>query len=313
VTVTTLLAGEVACLTAALLWAVSLAIFRSSIATHGARAINLAKCALAAVLQGATVLALGQTGSLWTAPARDLALLAASGLIGLALGDTALFAAVTRIGLHRTLLLQTLSPVFAAVIAALWQAERPSTLQAVGAAIVLVGVGVVVAPSRAKLRGSDGLSPASGKAGGPISWAGAGVLLAILAALGQGGGLVLAKVGMAGTPVVAASFLRLAAAAIGLAVVAAAGGQFHRLVLVARSRSDLVRVVPATFFGTYLALFLMMAGVALAPASVAAVLLSTGPLFSLFIDRVVDKRPVTARGLVGTLLAIAGVAVLVNG
>ena len=30
-------------------------------------------------------------------------------------------------------------------------------------------------------------------------------------------------------------------------------------------------------------------------------------------ERVVDKRPVTARGLVGTLLAIAGVAVLVSG
>lgn len=307
----TTLAGEAACLTAALLWALSLAVFRASIATHGARTINLAKCALATVLQGATVLALGQAGTLWTASTRDLTLLAASGVIGLTLGDTALFAAVTRIGLHRTLLLQTLSPVFAAVIAALWQGERPTPTQAVGAAIVLVGVGVVVSPSRAKRR--EIAEPGPDKVVGARSWAAAGVFLAILAAFGQGSGLVLAKVGMAEVPVIAASFFRLAAAAIGLALLGAAGGQLRRLGRVARSRPDLVRVVPATFFGTYLALFAMMAGVALAPASVAAVLLATSPLFSLLIERVVDKRPVTARGLVGTLMAIAGVAVLVTG
>jgi drug/metabolite transporter (DMT)-like permease len=311
--VSSTLAGEAACLTAALLWAVSLAVFRSSIAAHGARTINLAKCLLAAVLQGVTVLFLGQAGSLTSASARDLVLLAASGLIGLTLGDTALFVAVTRIGLHRTLLLQTLSPVFAAILAALWQGERPTTLQAVGAAVVLAGVGVVVAPSGARRAGGNGIS------GKPVSrteaggWAAGGVLLAVLAAFGQGSGLVLAKVGMAEIPVVAASFFRLAAAAIGLALVGAAVGRLRGLVAVARSPADLARVVPATFFGTYLALFAMMAGVALAPASVAAVLLSTSPLFSLLIERVVDGKPVTVRGLVGTLLAVAGVAVLVNG
>jgi drug/metabolite transporter (DMT)-like permease len=304
--VTGTLAGEAACLTAALLWAVSLAVFRTSIAAHGARTINLAKCLLAAVLQGGTVLALGQAGSLWNASPRDLALLAASGVVGLTLGDTALFVAVTRIGLHRTLLLQTLSPVFAATIAALWQGERPTALQAVGAAIVLLGVSVVVAPSRVGRAERNGVE-------GPGAWATGGVLLAVLAAFGQGTGLVLAKVGMVEIPVVAASFYRLAAAALGLAVVAAAVGRLHGLARVARSPADLARVVPATFFGTYLALFAMMAGVALAPAAVAAVLLSTSPLFSLLIERVVDGRRVTARGLVGTLLAIAGVAVLVNG
>jgi drug/metabolite transporter (DMT)-like permease len=306
------LAGEAACLTAAFLWAASLAVFRGSIAAHGARTVNLAKCLLAAVLQGATVVALGQAGSLTGAAARDLGLLAVSGLVGLTLGDTALFAAVTRIGLHRTLLLQTLSPVFAALLAAGWQGERPTTLQAVGAAIVLVGVGVVVAPTHG--RGGGRLAPSSPPARPRAgSWAGPGVLLAVLAAFGQGSGLVLAKVGMAEIPVVAASFLRLAVAAIGLVAVAVVAGRLGGLTRVARSRPDLVRVVPATFFGTYLALFAMMAGIALAPASVAAVLLSTSPLFSLVIERVIDGRPMTARGLVGTLLAVVGVAVLVSG
>ena len=117
------LAGQAACLAAALLWAVSVSLFREPIEKYGAPTINLAKCLLAALLQAVTVWALGRADSLWSAPAAGLLLIAGSGLVGLVLGDTALFAAVTRIGVHRTLLLQTLSPVFAAVTAYLWLGE----------------------------------------------------------------------------------------------------------------------------------------------------------------------------------------------
>ena len=45
------------------------------------------------------------------APTPALLALAASGLVGITVGDTALFAAVVRIGVHRSLLLLTLAPV----------------------------------------------------------------------------------------------------------------------------------------------------------------------------------------------------------
>ena len=60
------------------------------------------------------------------------------------------------------------------------------------------------------------------------------------------------------------------------------------------------------------ALILMMIGVSLAPASIAAVLLSTSPIFSLFLEAIVDKRRITGRALAGTLLAVGGVAVLTS-
>jgi drug/metabolite transporter (DMT)-like permease len=72
----------------------------------------------------------------------------------------------------------------------------------------------------------------------------------------------------------------------------------------------MVRVLPATLFGTYLAMLLMMAGIALAPATVAAVLLATTPVFSLLLESWVERRLPTATGILGTLLAIAGVAIL---
>ena len=46
------LLGQLACLGAALLWAIALTIFRRPIELYGARRVNLAKCSLAATFQG---------------------------------------------------------------------------------------------------------------------------------------------------------------------------------------------------------------------------------------------------------------------
>ncbi len=73
------------------------------------------------------------------------------------------------------------------------------------------------------------------------------------------------------------------------------------------------RMLPAAFLGTYLALVLMMVGVALAPATIAAVLLATSPIFGLVIEAVADRKPPTAFAVIGTIVAVAGVAVLVGG
>ena len=295
------LAGQAACLSAALLWAIAVSLFRRPIEKYGAPTVNLAKCLVATLLQCITVWALGLGDTLWSAPAGGVALLAASGVVGLTLGDTALFGAVARIGVHRSLLLQTLSPLFAAIIAYLWLGERTTMQQAAGALLILAGIALVVAP-----RGAGEISKAASGAG----W---GLLLGLIAAFGQGSGLVLAKVGMGEIHILAASCLRLGAAAIGLALIGLLAGRFGRLRKLSLDRPALGRTLPAIFLGTYLALFLMMAGIAHAPAAVAAVLLATPPVFSLFIEAYVDKQPIRLNGLAGTLLAVAGVALLSAG
>ncbi len=292
-------AGILVCLFAASFWAVAVTIFRRPIEAHGARTVNLVKCSLATVLQGATVWILAQHGALAAAPLRSLAFIVASGIVGLALGDTALFGAVSRLGAHRTLLLQTLTPVFTAAMAAIWQADTPTPRQALGILMVLVGVATVIDPRSALRKNVAG-------------WSGAGIALGTLAAAGQAGGIVLAKQGMQDLPPMPASFLRLAAATVGLLLVSAVGGRLHRVGRLLTDRPRMGRVVPATFLGTYLALFAMMAGVALAPAAVAAVLLSTSPVFSLFIDRWIYKTPLRPAAVIGTLTAVAGVAVLTS-
>ena len=127
---------------------------------------------------------------------------------------------------------------------------------------------------------------------------------------GQGGGIVLAKAGMGTLPALHASFVRLGTAAAGLILLALLDGTLARASRLSKTPRSLARVVPAAFLGSYVGIFLMMFGVGHAPASVAAVLLSTTPVFSLFLDAARGRERFTLRAAAGTLLAIAGVGVL---
>ena len=293
------LLGEGSCLLAALIWAFTIAMFRGPIESFGARTINLAKCLIASVLLGATILILGQGAALSGTPARDVLFVGASGLVGLTLGDSALFAAVRRLGAYRALLLQCMAPLFTAAFALAWQGERLTGSRLAGMALTLAGVALVVAP-----RDLGGADPSGRRLHS------AGILLGILAAVGQGGGIVLAKEGMDTLPALHASFVRLGTAAAGLVLLAFLDGTHVRASRLSRTPRSLARVVPAALMGSYVGIFLMMFGVGHAPAAVAAVLLSTTPVFSLFLDVARGRERFSLRAVAGTLLAIAGVVVL---
>lgn len=292
--------GELAALGAAICWAVAVALFRAPIAAHGARAINLAKNAIAGSLLGITMLALGQGGALVAADPRSLLLIAASGLVGLTLGDTALFSAVARVGPPRALLLQCFAPVFTALLAYLWSGDLLGGRELAGGLVILVGVGIVLAP---------GLRAATPATRGQRM----GLMLGLLAAFGQGAGIVLAKEAMATMPIVAASFVRMSVAALGLIVVLGVSGRVTAAGRALLARETAARLLPASMLGTYLAFLLMMAGVAWSSAAVAAVLLSTVPVWSLLVDAVANRRWIQPAELVGTLVAVAGVAIVTTG
>ncbi len=288
--------GEVSCLVAALCWALAVTLFRRPIAAYGAQAVNLGKNTIAAVLLGVTALLAGQIGDLTGAPPTAVLLVAASGLVGMTLGDTALFAAVHRVGVHRALLLQTLAPVFTAALAFAVRGEQLTLPQVGGAVAILLGIALVVT-RRGAARDAR-----------PLAWA--GIAFGVLAAFGQGAGVVLAKVGMEEVRFLAAGFVRLTAAALGLVVWMAATRNARGIGAVLGSTVALRRLLGPSLIGTYVAVLLMMLGIALAPAAIAAVLLATSPVFSLFIEARLEKAPITARAVVGTLLAVAGVSVI---
>jgi len=298
-----LLFGEAACLTAAAVWAVSVELFRVPIERWGAATLNLFKSLAATALLVVAAAVAGALPGLAELPSRDLALLAVSGLVGISLGDTALFGAVARLGVHRTMLLQTLAPVVTCLVAVATTGERLGGRELVGGLTILAGVAVVVAPRPGPhTRGAAAAAVTAG-----------GLGLAVLAACGQGVAVVMSKAGMSVAQPLPATLLRLGAAAAGLLLVAVARRNLGPLIGAARDRVTLQRALPASFLGTFLGMLAMMAGVALAPASVAGVLLATTPVFSLLLDALMSRRMPSPAGLAGTLLAVAGVGLLVAG
>lgn len=291
--------GELSCLLSSLGWAIAIAWFRGSIAELKPLTVNLGKCLFGTLMLGTTAWLLGDLPALWNAPQQAILLVALSGIAGLSLGDWALFAAVHRLGTHRALLFQTLGPVFAAGLAFAFLGERQSLTQWLGAAAVLAGVAIVLGRGKATTTCQKPRADSLG------------IAFAVLAALGQGAGIVLAKGGIEAMPVTAASFLRLGAGTLGI-VAALVIGRSLKPVVGSLLRTGVPRqLFGPSLLGTYISYLLMMFGIASAPAATAAVLLATTPIFGLFVDAVAVGAKITWRGVLGTCVAVGGVACLV--
>ena len=130
----------------------------------------------------------------------------ASGLVGIFVGDTLLFAAMNRLGPRRTGVLFASHALFSALLGYLFLSERLGVQAYIGAGVTVAGVMVAVAWGNSKTNISEWDSAPSTVAG---------VSLALLAALGQATGALIAKPALGGDlgfDPVAASAVRVTAA-----------------------------------------------------------------------------------------------------
>ncbi|HPW55284.1 MAG: DMT family transporter [Thermoanaerobaculaceae bacterium] len=290
-----MLLGELAALTAAALWGLTSVFFFSVAAQRiGALRVNLFRLPLGWVMLGLTLLT---TGSKLTTDPTSLALLAASGIVGLALGDLAYFATLRRIGPRLTVLLQSLAPLFATGFGVVLLDEVPGPLAGVGIALTLGGVVWVVRER------PDAARPAGHHT--------SGVVLGVLAALCQGLGLVLSKMGMAGGlgpwP---ASWLRMSFATAALWIGAAVAGRLRDLALRPSLRAAWLQVVGGAALGPFLGASLSLVAAQLTEVGVAATLMATTPIIVIPLVVHTERYRPTWRAVAGTVLAVAGIALL---
>jgi len=227
--------------------------------------------------------------------------LAVSGLIGIALGDTAYFAALVRLGPRRMLVVTTLVPVVASGLAMLFLDERPTWAWALGAALCLGGIALVLLE---RLPGAT--NPTDPPARG-------GVALAFLTVLLESLGIFLSKVGLRGSGehgALDATLVRIAAATLALVLYGLARGELVGWLRPFASPRLLGGLLLASFVGTVLGIGFSMVALHLADVSLSAVLNATSPLFILPLAAIfLHERP-TARAIVGAVVAFAGAAVL---
>jgi len=287
--------GETAALTTAVFWALTGVFFTEASRRIGALRVNMLRLPLALAPLSLGLVVTGTSLHSLT-PGRSL-LLAASALVGLVVGDLALFRALTSLGPRLSSLLMALAPLFATLTGFILLGERLGTRAWVGMLVTLAGVVWVVGEFRSAERGSLRLWP--------------GAALAVVAAGCQGVGLVLAKLGMAGeVSPLAATWVRMVAATATIWGAAAIAGRTSGLGLRTAFRVAWRPVVGGTFFGPFAGVWLSLVAARLTEVGVAATIMSTTPLWMIPLVMTTEGYRPSARAVLGTVVTVAGVALL---
>jgi drug/metabolite transporter (DMT)-like permease len=302
--------GEAAALLTALCWSVTPFFFTAASRRVGSFATNLIRLVLACGFLAAAVFV---TSAAQPVPWRQAALFAASGFTGLAIGDAALFEAFVLLGPRRTSLLQSTAPVVAAIAAVPLLSEHMSLVGVLGMAMTLGGVAWVVLE-----RVPDD----------PHGHTARGVLLALVAAAGQGLGLIFAKAGLgkaapdsllglaaAGTAAeevtpLLGTLLRMVAGCGGMLLYAVLRGRIGETARAMRDGRALSLAALGATFGPFIGVWLSLAAVKFTNVGIAQTIMATSPVVVIAIGRVVHKERASPRVWAGTLLAVMGISVL---
>ncbi len=291
--------GEISALLAATFWSGSSLAFAEATRRVGSVQVNVTRQFLAASILTAVVLI--------ARPGMDLSYsqviyLAVSGIIGFALGDSFLFEAFQRLGARVTMLIMSLAPAVAAGLAYIMLGEGLSPGAFGGIALTIAGICFVI------MEGNDARNDGTVHKVTP-----AGILLAILAATGQGSGLVFAKMAFRDGPVngFVATLVRITAAFVVLLPAALLFGKYRQPVEPFRRHPGAFSL---TFLGTVFGPVLGVVGSLIAiqhtRVGIAATLMATTPVIMLPLVHFIHRESLGWRALAGTVTAIAGVAVL---
>jgi drug/metabolite transporter (DMT)-like permease len=300
--------GESAALATSLCWALCSRSFAGAGLRIGSVAVNHLR-----LLGGVVLLTAMHAGLLGSplpsgVPGRTALLFVASGIVGLTLGDAALFHAWVLVGPARGVLVMTTAPVWAALLARAFLGESLGAPAVTGIGVTVGGVALAVSG-----RAPWGVSGGRAREGREVA---AGLGLAALGALGQAGGVVLAKPALAEVPALSGTWIRMLAAAAALWLATGLrclirGRRPTWWDAARRDRRGLGLTLAGTITGPALGVWLSLVATKHASVGVAATLMAVTPLHVLGIDWLLDGRRPRRREVAGGLLAVAGVALLV--
>jgi len=289
--------GEVYALTCALVWGLAVILFRRSGETMPPLALNLFRVAISSVLFLVTLGIRGQP-LLRAAPVADYAILAASGVIAIAISDTLFHACLNRVGAGINAIVDTLYSPFIMLFAALMLGESMGGLRLLGMGLIISGV---LLTTRAQ--------PPPGTTRRTLV---TGILLGVGAMASIAFGIVLAKPVLERTDVLWATTVRQLASLAVLLPAALLAPARRRYIAVFRPQASWRFSIPGTLLGSYVALLFWIAGMKHTAAGTAAVLNQTSTIHVLVFASLFLGERFTQRKAVAAVLALAGVGLVLR-
>ena len=233
-----------------------------------------------------------------------------SGLVGYVIGDFCLFQCYIIIGSRYGQLFMTLAPLAAALMAWVTLGQQMKPISIVAMLVTLAGISISVLGRGEHHKVSLRL---------PLN----GVLFAIGAAVCQGIGLVLSKIGMnhfeavEGVPEwlvpFSANFFRCIAGLIGFMLLHKLRDGFAPLRKALHDRKGLTAAFATTIFGPFIGVGFSLMAVQYTAAGIASTLMAMTPIIILLPSRWLFHQKITWRAVLGAIISVIGVSLFFLG
>jgi DME family drug/metabolite transporter len=285
--------GAVCALASALTWAVTSLLVRTVSPPLSSVTVSAVRSLLGGGLLLVWVLASGGVGRLAAIGEATFYLLAISIVLAIAVGDVMFFEAARFLGLARAMTVSMVYPLMSAGFAAAFLDEPLTTRVGAGSVVTLTGLALIVRARNGERVREERL--------------GFGIVAAFIAAVAWAASLLVLKPAMGSLDPITTQAVRLPLASFVLFLTP--WGWSAPRQMRAAGRSTLSRVVLLGVI-TAASSVLFVTSVKWADVAVAAVLSSTAPLFALPLGLIFLGERVTRLALLGTTLAVIGVALI---
>lgn len=289
--------GELSALLTAFLWSITSLLFANAVSRIGSVQLNVSRQIIALIFLSTVIFLFGFDLSLST---RQILFLGLSGFVGLTFGDTFLFLAYREIGARISMLIMSLSPAVASVLAFLLLKEKLSFLTIIGMTVTLSGILLVVYDK-------------NGKQENGINYL--GLFFAFLASVGQGIGLVLAKIAFLESNNslngFVATFIRLFASISILLPVSLIMKKFKNPIIVfQKDPKAFLLTVGGSIAGPFLGITFSLIAVSHTKVGIASTIMALPPVIMLPLVKYFYNEKLNFRAVVGAFIAVFGVAIL---
>lgn len=289
--------GELSALITAILWSMTSLFFASAVSRIGSVQLNVSRQFIALVFLSLVLII---TGSEFNLTTEQYFYLGLSGLVGLTFGDTFLFLAFREVGARISMLIMSLSPAIAALLAFIFLNETINLIGIIGILITLTGIMIVVYEK-------------NGIEENKINYI--GLFFALLASIGQGTGLVLAKqaFNLSQSPIngFLATTIRLSSSLIILLPVSLLTRKLKNPITVFRNDTKAFWLtIGGSIAGPFLGITFSLIAISYTKVGIASTIMALPPVIMLPMVKYFFNEKLTTKSILGAIVAFAGVAIL---
>lgn len=295
----TVILGEFAALGAAISWAVAPILYRRALFKMKPISANIVRCASNAAVLVLILFAFGKAGAIASLPMEAVAIIVASGVIGLGIGDTLYMIGLNSVGVARAVPLAATYPLFSLMWATFLLGEPVTATAISGAFVILLGIWLL---SREK---AESAAEAKGKL------AFRGVVASLATAVAWSVSITLMNVAVTVTSVnsidanYAVVTTRIAAIAVFMLALSPVLDRNHGFLKV--KRSTLIELCVGGLVANAVGWLLMNYSFLNILEAQAVPISSTTPLFSAIVGFALFHEKMTISSTLGAIVIVAGI------